>query len=73
MSKFHFQVIHATGEELNPVISACDGYEAYHTLIGVCRNNDIIPNRITLVQIADDEEEIPCVIDDEPISYWHKF
>lgn len=73
MSKFHFQVISSPREELNPVISAIDGYEAYHTLIGMCRNNDIIPVRITLVQIADDEEEISCFINDEPLDYWHKF
>lgn len=70
--KFHFQVIHVNGEELNPVISAVNGYEAYHILVEVCRNNDIIPARITLVDTADDEGEILCCDEDEPVEYWHK-
>lgn len=73
MPKFHFQVISSTREELNPVISAPDGYEAFHILIGVCKNNDVIPERIALVQTVEDEQEIPCYIDDEPLDYWHKF
>lgn len=71
--KFHFQVMSSTREELNPVVSGINGYEALHTLIEVCKNNGIIPTRIVLVQFADDEEELPCIIEDEPLSYWHKF
>ena len=68
--KFHFQVIDANREELNPVISGDNGYEALHTLIEVCRNNNVIPERITLVDTAyddgeihfySDEEDIPCI------------
>lgn len=71
--KYHFQVISETRDEFNPVISADDTYGAYHTLIEVCKNNDIIPTRIVLVQFVEDEEVIPCIIEDEPQSYWHKF
>ena len=73
MSKFLFQVITSTHKAVNPVISAPDEYEAFHVLIGYCRNNDIMPVGITLVQKDEDEEDIPCYIDDEPLSYWHKF
>lgn len=61
--KFHFQVICSDMKAINPVINAPDEYEAYHVLIGYCRNNDIMPVGITLVQIGEDEEDIPCFID----------
>ena len=59
--KFHFQVIDSNREEINPVISGDNGYEALHTLIEVCKNNNVIPTRISLVQFANDEEELPCI------------
>lgn len=60
--KFHFQVIDANGEELNPVISDANGYEAWHTLIEVCKNNNVIPIRIAYVDAYQDEDDIPCSI-----------
>lgn len=61
--KFHFQVIDSNREELNPVISADNGYEALHTLIEVCKNNNVIPERITLVDACLNDEDIPSIID----------
>lgn len=60
--KFHFQVIDSNREEINPVISGDNGYEALHTLIEVCKNNKVIPVRITHVDTYQDEDDIPCII-----------
>lgn len=60
--KFHFQVIDYNREEINPVISGDNGYEALHTLIEVCKNNNVIPERITLVDFSVNHNDIPCII-----------
>lgn len=61
--KFNFQVIGSDRKAVYPTINAPDEYEAYHILIGYCRNNDLMPVGILLVQIGEDEEDIPCYID----------